>query len=539
MRVIGIAIALTCIATAQNSASVEGRVIDGASGLGIPDASVLFRFAGQEYRAVTDPSGGFRVFGMADGQYGARVEKEGYVPLDSATENSPLTIVSVNGSGPAAQIRAVLVRYARVSGRVFDKEGSPVAGVSVTYANAPGSLPPGRPTEQFTDARGEFAFAKLVPGSYVLRAVPPSGAGAATASDVDRIEAVPTWYPAVDEGNLAERIAVRSGADLRGIDIRLQSTPVYRVRGVVLGQDGQPVRAAVSNQSETDRTTTFGIAPPSRAGPLGFFAMVYGIRQSILTMADGSFEFDSVPRGLRRFSAQLSPFNRVGSPVVQTAVVSVAVDHNIDNLEIRLLAPVTIEGSIELAGLQVDKMRTIRTGIDIFSGVGGIRPTSNSVGGSFRIENIPPGEASIVTAPGLAGGYYLDSVSLGGRDVTWKSFTLQPGAAPVRIVYKPNAGTVTGTVESPEADDVVLIPQPALDSLDVQYGRISRRTPTGTFEIDSVGPGSYYAFAVDRLEPDKLSNPAAVRRIVNAAALIQVTEGAAISIKPPLVRFSD
>jgi hypothetical protein len=41
VRVIGIAIALTCIATARNSASVEGRVIDSVTGLGIPDATVL------------------------------------------------------------------------------------------------------------------------------------------------------------------------------------------------------------------------------------------------------------------------------------------------------------------------------------------------------------------------------------------------------------------------------------------------------------------------------------------------------------------
>src|SRR5580704_16277034 len=123
---------------------------------------------------------------------------------------------------------------------------------------------------------------------------------------------------------------------------------------------------------------------------------------------------------------------------------------------------------------------------------------------SFRFEDLTPGEARVEAAPGVAGGYYLSSVSLGAQDITWKSVNLQAGSPPISVIYKPNAGTVTGTVESSEASSVVLIPQAALDALDVQYGRVTALGPGGTFKIDSLAPGSYYAFGVDRLQPEKL-----------------------------------
>src|SRR5580704_14429762 len=147
---------------------------------------------------------------------------------------------------------------------------------------------------------------------------------------------------------------------------------------------------------------------------------------------------------------------------------------------------------------------------------------------SFRFEDLTPGEARVEAAPGVAGGYYLSSVSLGGQDVTWKSVNLQAGSPPISVIYKPNAGTVTGTVESADANSVVLIPQAALDAFDVQYGRVTRLGPGGAFEIDGLAPGPYYAFGVDRLEPERLYNRAILGRIAAAAALVHVTEGAAI-----------
>jgi hypothetical protein len=142
----------------------------------------------------------------------------------------------------------------------------------------------------------------------------------------------------------------------------------------------------------------------------------------------------------------------------------------------------------------------------------------------FRLEHLVEDRYRITAAPGLAGGYYLASVSLGGQDITGQSVNLEAGSPPIRIVYKPSAGTVSGSVESGNGASVVLIPQAALDSLAVEAGRISPSGAGGAVEIEGVAPGSYYAFAVDRLEADKFHDPRIVRKILSSAALVQVTE---------------
>jgi hypothetical protein len=49
--------------------------------------------------------------------------------------------------------------------------------------------------------------------------------------------------------------------------------------------------------------------------------------------------------------------------------------------------------------------------------------------------------------------------------------------------------------------------------------------------MDSVGPGWYYAFAVERFDPGKLFDRQIVRKIVSTATIVHVTEGSAISVK--------
>jgi len=63
--------------------------------------------------------------------------------------------------------------------------------------------------------------------------------------------------------------------------------------------------------------------------------------------------------------------------------------------------------------------------------------------------------------------------------------------------------------------------------------------PGGAFEIESVKAGSYYAFAVNHLEPAKLYEPRTARQIVSSAARVQVTEGSAVSVKLKVIRLEE
>jgi len=121
---------------------------------------------------------------------------------------------------------------------------------------------------------------------------------------------------------------------------------------------------------------------------------------------------------------------------------------------------------------------------------------------------------------------------------------LQPGSPPIQVVYKSNAGTVGGTVVKPDdaaADGAaaVLIPEASLDSLTPDFGRVCPSGPGGAFEIESVKPGSYYAFAVNHMEPGKFYDPQTARKIVSGAARVQVTEGSAVSVNLKVIRLEE
>ena len=291
---------------------------------GIPLQGVSVYFGtdkGPHYETETDPSGGFRIAGMANGDYGCHFEKSGYISQYSGNENSALKPVHVAAGKDPVRLAVSLATYARLRGRVLDPEGRPVARAKITLAAL----------EETTDDQGQFSFSRIAPGSHTLKAMPgrdstmvtpngevkrlPGTPKRETPPGDERTELLATWYPSVTQTDLAEPIVVHGGDDLSGIDIRMQSLPVYRVRGKVLNLDGTPVRAgSVTTFSQADLAVTasiFGGQPRGGktgwGGLLGYFTLSRSAEPSPADLPiggiirDGSFELTSVLRGLRQF----------------------------------------------------------------------------------------------------------------------------------------------------------------------------------------------------------------------------------------------
>src|SRR6185503_20253495 len=131
---------------------------------------------------------------------------------------------------------------------VFDEEGEPVANVQVR------ALKMGYRSgaKQWTQAGGgqtsdigEFRIPGLDPGRYIVSANPQNRGGnmMQTASN----EPLPqdpemvftaTYYPSTPDQLQAIPVDVTSGNEMRGIDIRLRKTRVFRIRGTVAGLPG-------------------------------------------------------------------------------------------------------------------------------------------------------------------------------------------------------------------------------------------------------------------------------------------------------------
>src|ERR1051325_10425247 len=81
MKLAVVTCTLAALAAAQETATVEGVVVNQVTGAGISGATVRFASPrANRYEIITDDTGAFRILGVKPGDYNASVEKSGYFP---------------------------------------------------------------------------------------------------------------------------------------------------------------------------------------------------------------------------------------------------------------------------------------------------------------------------------------------------------------------------------------------------------------------------------------------------------------------------
>jgi len=523
---------LAAFLVAQDSATVEGVVVNKVTGAGIGGATVRFMAPrADHYETITDETGVFRITGIKPGDYSASLEKSGYFSVDTELflpfpGGRPK--YHVNAGGNPLRVRLELNPPAVIRGRVLGADGNPAqAGVDL-----------GRGRTASTKPDGSFAFENVEPGRYTLLARPKTPEPVAK-HEGSRTEVVPTYYPSAVEPTQAESIVVRAGAELNGYEIRLQSVPVYRVRGIVLNPDGKPAAKAVVELQPrapggnpgiflggTSSRETFSI----RTGEIG----LPETEDPFVTGEDGVFEFPSVPAGDWTLRAEGDP---AWDPVRQTDVSSIgnaafSLGHgDPDDLKIQLAAPFHLSGTAVLSdGSPLPQGVLLSVGL--YSETG--RSGSGGVvepGGVLRLDLFPG--AHEIRADVMMGNYYADSILLGSTDVTAQRAELTPSSPPIKIILKP-AGTIRGTVEDADAGTVVLFPRSVAG---IAY---SATSGTGkTFELDGIPPGDYYAIALDRFDPRTMADAVRLRSLMPMATSVKVEQGSAASVQLKVHRVAD
>jgi hypothetical protein len=111
-----------------------------------------------------------------------------------------------------------------------------------------------------------------------------------------------------------------------------------------------------------------------------------------------------------------------------------------------------------------------------------------------QIPDLYPGPVAFTPEPPPA-GYFLDSVRLGNSEASQSPLQLVSGGQRLTITYKYGGGSVRGTVEGCGSGEVTLVPRDTA----LRHPSMMRRAPCtadGKFEMLSVRPGDYYAFAL-------------------------------------------
>jgi hypothetical protein len=513
--------ALAAFAVAQNTATVEGVVVNKVTGAGIADATVRFVASrANRFEIQTDPTGTFRITGVKPGDYNASVEKTGYFPdseVFALLGDRPK--YHVDPLGDPLRLRLELNPPAVLRGRVIGADGNP--------ARAFVDLGRGRTARTtYTDAEGSFAFDNLQPGPYTLLARPKAIEPVAK-HEGSRTEVVPTYYPSVVEPTQAASIVARAGAELSGYEVRLQSVPVYHVRGVVLNPDGKPAAKAVVelqvNVGNLDQFLIPGNIRQSFSIQTGEIGLA-DTEEPFVTGPDGAFEFPSVRAGEWIVRAEGEPILNESREVAGVGSTAFSLGRgDPDELKIQLAMPFHLSGIAVLSDGSPPAPGVI-LGVSFYSetgraGSGGIA----EAGGALRLDVIPG--AHEIRANVMMGNYYADSILLGSANVTGQRVELTPASPPVKIILKPT-GTVRGTIEDASAGTVVLFPQ--------SFTGIGYSTQFGvekTFELAGIPPGEYYAVALDRFDARTMPDALRLRSLVPRATSVRVEKGSTASVQ--------
>ena len=484
--------------------TVEGRVINSATGSGIPDVAVGLLGSGQvDYRAITDGTGHFRIDAVKDGTYSPFY----IAPNFSPDSNAPPFKVAA-GAGPV-QLEYKMFPRVKISGRVLDASGKPVpdATLMLTHATRGGSM-------VFTfkaEATGQYRSPEdLQPGEWILSASAPSTLAPPEPPpelhDNRRLAWAKTFYPGVTDAALAIPIVAQAGGELSNLDIKLATVPAHRLRGVVLDPGGKPVPklSVLLSGHIMERPPS----PPEDSSP-----------------DDGTFEFATIPEGEYRLSAIL---NKDGVKLWGAQSVHMR-DRDLEQVELRLTSPFSVQGKVIMEvpeGQPAPQMPRVgmehadASFMDSMPSSSGVFDVSPDAKGDFTFKNVYPGAYTII--PGVAPSpYYLDSIRLGSGDALGSDVQILSGAIPLAVTFKLNGGSVRGTVESCGAGNVVLMPQdPALR----RDGFISRTrcAENGRYEIPAVRPGEYYALAVGKDNPIGIVNVPLDQSLINQSVRVTV-----------------
>jgi protocatechuate 3,4-dioxygenase beta subunit len=273
------------------TASISGRVT--IAGKPAVNAKIAIKIATEvkesslrgnqeDYVALTDADGRYRVTGLAEGDYLARALLRGYVREKPSENHSLHESVFIKEGESRENIDFALVRGGVITGRVTDAEGRPLIARVVSLqavaeqdgkAPAPGSSLTDLMTNSNafkTDDRGVYRLFGLYAGRYLVSA----GGNSDIALMTGEAGKYPlTWHPDAADENQAKIIEVKSGDEITGVDIKLGvAKRTFKAAGrVVDDETGKPIAGANVKCRKAKGDDEIVIFDTSRTDELGNF----------------------------------------------------------------------------------------------------------------------------------------------------------------------------------------------------------------------------------------------------------------------------
>jgi hypothetical protein len=190
---------------------------------------------------------------------------------------------------------------------------------------------------------------------------------------------------------------------------------------------------------------------------------------------------------------------------------------NIDNLAIRLMPPINLNGQVVARDPEKSDVKNVRVTLADVEGMmnagsrGGNKPD-----GSFVVEGVAAGRYRITATAGAGG--YIESIKYGEMEVLGQEVEIAPGgAAPLRVTVNHEVASISVTVTRDEAvtqgATVVLFPADRSRWAEQGVVRTAAADRSNAVTLSNLAPGNYLLLAVEEFEFGFWEDPEVMRKI--------------------------
>ncbi len=447
---------------------------------------------GMSYSAVTDAEGHFVIADVDPGKYRVDAERTGYVRLQygAKTASSPGTVLTLAKAQKMKGIDLKLTPQAVITGRVLDEDGDPLQNVGIqimrlVYSRGKKQWAPMNGSN--TNDLGEYRLFGLAAGRYILSANYRQGNFVEASKGAARDTYAPTYYPNSPSPDSAARIDVTPGAQIRGMDIRLQKTKTVQISGRITGGSDGPGRTMIMLLPKTEGVMNYTSRSMSATyNEAGDFI--------VNNVTPGSYTLMAVSNGdSKQLTARMHL--DVGTSPIEGITLQLGSGFEI-------AGRITIEG--ESTPNQSPGMRVL------LQPKGGMMFGPSSQGGqvkedhTFTFTNVQPDSYDVMVI-GLPEGGYVRAIRFGDQQVNDSNLDLS-GGGELTIVVAVSAAQVTGTVQNDQAATTATVCVVPTDGHDANF-KMAPTDQNGSYTVKGVPPGEYRLYAFDNVESGSCQDP--------------------------------
>jgi protocatechuate 3,4-dioxygenase beta subunit len=448
---------------------------------------------------ITDTAGRFRFANLAPANYNLTARRDGYaIPqarLDDVRSTTARTTAIVTDQ-KTTQTFLELLPGGRISGRVYDANGQPLANVQVSpffeaYSDGRRTLvAPSGFARVLTDDRGEFRMWGLVPGQYYLRAE-YRAVNAQIANGRGNNLVGMAYFPNAAQPTNAQAVTVHADSETPA-DIHLLPVSAVKISGRISADPSVALTGVVftlASREDTDVAETGRAAARGRGSPTdGQFELIASYPGAYDIFAEGSTRDGA--RYVGRISVDVRDRDIANVSVVMLPTFNVKLRISGDRGPILTGAP-----SLQPVAPMPQSLRPRRVIATAEEGAASPATPGETFAG------VVEGQYHVNFAIQRAADVYVADIRQGQKSIYEDGTVVVSNDAPLQVdvtLARPG-GVIQGVVRDAtgkpvESAEVRLIPDGRRRENPLFY-REGTSDAEGRFSIQGAAPGSYKLFA--------------------------------------------